>query len=553
MLEDLRKNIRAGLVNRTLSKASRWASHRVWLPKPYEGFMQYDKFPWLREILDIEHGTVSVRKGSQLGFSIAAIAKSLHLVCEKGEDVMYILPTKALVSDFSMGRLDPILAMSEELRNGWRTANVGFRQWGNNRSSWYIRGSKSEADIVSVPLGYAVIDEYDRCCRHTMPMIMKRFSARENFFILNISTPTLPEHGIDEIYQQGSQELFMFPCPSCSKTIYLKWPDSVEICGDHHQSADCSRSYFKCFECGAQLPHQLKHDWLKKAQWVPSVAVDGHRSFSINQMYSPGMSAEDIVREYLRGELSEQVRIQFMNQTIGLPYIMQGGRLTLPLITACIENHSKDDERPENARRMICMGVDVGTFLDVVVVEFIYDNDPGNEPHLNSIAKVLWEGRLPGTDWAGLDRMMHEWQVHHCCIDMQPETTKAKEFCRRFPGSASLVQYRKGTSGWSIKSSTEENGVVIHTVCRTSFLDLALGRVHKGRILLPRDISETWKDHVQALVRTYELGEDGNPVAVYVGNSDDHQAHALAFAEVAHFQAYSRSTGRTIRPGENVF
>jgi len=549
MLSELRERIAKRLIDSSLERCSRWAEKKICLPKPYPGPLRFNRFPWIKEILDIDEGVVTVKKASQLGLSVAAMVKALHLVCENNEDVAYILPTASLVSDFSKGRLEPILSMSPDLTDLWVEANVGFRKTAS-QSSMYLRGSQSEAGLISVPLGHAVIDEYDRCNIQTMAMIMKRFSAREAFYIMSLSTPTLPEFGIDAVYQDGTQELFMFRCPGCNRHITLKWPESVEICGEHFQDLDCARSYYKCSECGHRLPHETKQEWLERAFWQATVQVQGHRSFYIPQMFSPGMTAEDIVREYLKGQLSEIARIQFMNQTIGQPYLMEGARLTDLLLDDALARHSKADARPSDGSRMICMGVDVGTFLDVWIDEYRYTGDPGNEPYLNSEATTLWEGRIPSDSWHVLDNLMAEWQIRHACVDFQPETQKAKEFARRFPGFVSLVQYRKGTTKDEIKEQEDENRVVTLTVNRTGMMDLALGRFHKGTIRLPNDLSATARDHLKAPMRTYEMGDDGAPRATYVNSSDDHLAHSRTFSEVAHFQAYHQVTGRTIKPGE---
>lgn len=551
MLDDFAEMISKRLVDSSLSRTSRWANHKVYLPKPYEGYMSYEKFPWIREILDIKEGFVTVKKASQMGLSIAAIAKALHLVCEDGEDVAYILPTAALVSDFSKGRLQPILDMSPDLRDVWQEANVGFRQTADHKSM-YIRGSQSEAGLVSIPLGRAIIDEFDRCNVRTLSMIEKRFSAREDFYLFSLSTPTLPDFGIDSRYEEGTQEQFMFKCPGCSKTITLRWPESVEVCGMHYADEDCSRSYYKCDECGHRLEHEAKPDWLAGAKWIASQKVPYHRSFHINQLFSPGMTAERVVREFLKGEISETARVEFTNQTLGEPYIREGARITPGILQDCTKGFSVKDERPRYADRMITMGVDTGSFLDCTINEYIYTGDPGVEPHLNSVAKNVFHVRIPGSDWGGLDRLMAEWQVQHCCIDFQPETQKAKEFARRFPGHVSLVQYRKGTTGCEIKSAHDENRVETLTVDRTGMMDIALGRFHEGRAELAQDANPTFKEHLQAPVRTYEINSEGRPVAVYVASTDDHYAHSFTYAEVAHFRAYNKRTGRAIKPGETV-
>ena len=80
---------------------------------------------------------------------------------------------------------------------------------------------------------------------------------------------------------------------------------------------------------------------------------------------------------------------------------------------------------------------------------------------------------------------------------------------------------------------------------------MSLGRLHKGRTILPHNISHVFREHVQNLVRTFEMDEYGKPKAVYVSNGTDHLAHALNLTEVAHMRAYTHSTGRTIKAGEN--
>jgi hypothetical protein len=42
-----------------------------------------------------------------------------------------------------------------------------------------------------------------------------------------------------------------------------------------------------------------------------------------------------------------------------------------------------------------------------------------------------------------------------------------------------------------------------------------------------------FKDHIKALVRTYEKDELGNSRAVYLNTGPDHFAHAFNYAEIA--------------------
>lgn len=536
--------ISKGLVNSSLDRCSRWSMHRIIMPKPVDGPLKFDKFPWQETILDCEEEMVSIRKGAQLGFSVAGIIKALHRLDARREDVLYILPTDRNASQFAQARLDSIVQLSPHLANLFVGANsVGLKKT-VHPSHMYIKGSMSEANLVSVPVGTVVIDEYDRCNVKALSLALERMSAYERRHLFALSTPTLPEFGIDGLYQRGTQEEFTFKCPSCSKHIALRWPESFEVCGDSATDPDTSKSHLKCYECQAPLPHETKNEWLSEADWVPQQKATGHRSFSISQLYSFTVDPQDVAQGYHRGCGDEVAMVEFMNQKIGAPYIMAGGKITDEEINRNFGSHHKSDASVPG--KMVTMGVDVGSFLDVAIVEYDYDEDPWFEPHLRSRAKLIWEGRLPGGDFTGLDGLMSQYQIRHCCIDFQPETNLAKSFARRFHGFVSLVQYRKGTEQEEIKEK-EDDRVPILTVNRTAFLDYSVGRLHRDRLSLPLDLSSLWKEHVKSIARTYMLDEYGKPKAVYVSNKPDHACHALALAEVAHIRAFESSYNKSVK------
>lgn len=540
------------LIDNSLDSCSRWAEKRIWTPEPYPGPLTFDKFPWQPEILNCNEPMVTVRKAAQMGFSVAGLIKSLYKVDQCKTDVLYILPTASLAGDFAKARLDQMVALSPELRGLFiRTNNVGLKTTAHH-SHIFIRGSIAESGLVSVPVGVAIVDEYDRCNPDAMSLVTERLAAHENKHFFGLSTPTLPNSGIDEQYQLGTQEHFMFKCPGCSKIIELDWENSIEICGESSVDSDCHRSYYKCPECGCKLPHENKADWLSTARWEPTAIAHGHRSFYINQMYGPAITPGELVVAYFKGRIDNAYQVQFINQKMGLPHLIEGAKVTDILIDNSLRSHRLEDPRPEDSSRQIIMGVDIGEFLDVVIAEYLYDSDPGYEPHLHSICKVLWSARFAAKDFNVLDRLMAEWQVQYACLDFQPETVLAKAFCRRFYGYSGVVQYRKGTTAHEIKETEDEERVPVLTVHRTTFLDMSLGRFHTGRIELPQNIPHVFREHIKKLVRTYEFDEFGKPRATYISQGADHQAHALALTEVGHLMSYSKSTGRSIRPGESI-
>ena len=152
LLDELRRRISKGIVDNSLNKCSRWAENRIHTPPPYAGPLTFEKFPWQREILNCMEPFVTIQKAAQMGFSVAGIFKALYMVKERGVDVLYILPTAGVGADFAKARIDQIVMQSPELREMWAESNVGLKIT-HERASLYIRGSKSEANLVSVPVG----------------------------------------------------------------------------------------------------------------------------------------------------------------------------------------------------------------------------------------------------------------------------------------------------------------------------------------------------------------------------------------------------------------
>jgi len=542
------------LVDSSLTTCSRWAERRVHTPNPFPGLMKFDRFPWEREILDIDEGMVTVKKAAQMGFSVAGMIRALYVVGERNQDCLYVLPTQGLAGDFSKGRLDALTELSPELKDMFSGGDsVGLKTTAS-RANLYIRGSVSSRGLVSVPVSTAIIDEYDRCADGTYDLVLERLSGQLTKYLFALSTPTIPEFGIDKQFAFGTQEEFFFPCPSCSKRITLRWPDNAIIAGEYPGDPESARSAYICNECKNVLPHETKMEWMGEAAWVAGRSnVQGHRSFSINQMFSTTVTPQEMANAHHKAQLSDLAAIEFKNQKMGEPHLAEGARLNDIIIDACYDRSRQlGSDRPQDSSRNIYMGVDVGSFLDCWIHEIKYDRNPGPFPYESSKAEVLQLIRIPAEDWSSVANLMGEWQVKYCVVDSHPDTVNARRFCRKFKGFAAMCQYRRGTTGNEIKVTEDEHGVPILTVDRTVFLDLSLGRFHKSMVTIPSQFPAVAREHLKASVRTYEMDEMGLPRAVYKAIADDHFGHSAAYAEVAHFMGYKQSTGRAISAEEKL-
>jgi hypothetical protein len=533
LLEDFGDMLHAGLVSKTLGTCSRWVQHRRIMGEPFPGPYSFKYHPWCKEVHDSEAAFNTVMKAAQMGLTEVAINVAFFTVDIRKRDVLYVLPTLGNASDFSKSRFNTALLHSDYLKGLFTDTNtVGLKQAGG--VNLYIRGSRGDSNLKSVPVSVLILDEADEMDQRAIWLALERLSGQLHKFVFSLSTPTIPNFGIHKLFLQGTQEHYFFTCPKCGRKTELTFPDCLEVCGEAITDPDVKRSYLKCKECKRRLEHEEKPDFLKKAFWEATSSVsEDHRSYYINQMYSYTVTPSDLALAYFRGMGDEAAMVEFHNSKQGLPYIPDGGQVTDKEIDSATRSYLEKDQVPDvGSERLIVMGIDQGKMNHIVVVEYLIGGL--GDINASSFAKVLADLKVPGDDFEQwLDPLMREWQIKACVIDADPQINDARRFARRFPGYVYLCRYRRGVTGKEMQVSEEDSGSPIVTVDRTNWLDASLGRFHSDRVHLPGDISFEFREHIKALVRTYEKDEQGNPKAVYLNTGPDHYCHAFNYAEIA--------------------
>lgn len=551
LASQFKERIGSGLVNRTLTTCSRWSEHRRYMmvkgqPRPFST----KRHPWVREPLDSEASQNWFMKSAQMGVTEAAINRALYTIDRLRRDVLYVLPTAAVANDFSRARFKTALDLSPYLKSIFTDVDtVGLKQAGN--TNLYIRGAGGKSNLVSIPVAVLVLDELDRMDKDKIKLAMERLSGQDDKEVWGISTPTIPGHGIQKVFEKSTQEHFYFKCPSCSRMTKLVWPDCIEMCGDDVHDPRVEDSFIKCKECKAKLPHQLKGDWLGRAEWVAEnlQAIKDIRGFAINQLYSFTVTPAEMVRDFFAARGDEAAIQVFTNEKLGLPYLAAGAKVNEVMLARCIGKHSREDKRPTKPDKIRTMGVDQGKTCYVSVVEW----ELGNATHdinTHATGKLLWQGTFGESQWSALDALMAEWQILMCVVDADPEINEARRFARRFRGFVHLCRYRKGCMLREIKVDDDEEGAPLATVDRANWLSATLSRFKSEppRIWLPTDTSEEFKDHIQNVVATYqkEDGED-SPRLTFVNTGPDHFCHSLNYAEIALPLARAVQTNRDVQ------
>lgn len=533
----------AGLKRKTLNKCSRWAENCVIMGGSFPGPIRWDNYAWLQGMHDAESEWVIGQKAAQMGYSISAMNRTFYHMDVHRRSCLYLLPTKTPdASDFSSTRFDPQLELSPHLAKMFSDVkNVGTKRAGS--ATLYIRGANSRSGLKSVPVSFIVFDEYDEMPAENIPLAIERTSGQLYKQFWAISTPTVPDHGINILFQDSTQEHFFFNCPLCQKLTELIYPDCLKICGEHKNDPDVERTHIICKECKGELKHEGKKEFFRGGQWIP-LGNDNYnyRGFYINQMYSPTIEPSRLARAYFDMQRDPSAEQEFYNSKMGLPHIVDGARVDDAMLDHAISksNRRKNDAAPTRSR-LNMMGVDVGKWLDVEIAQYRVERY-GNDINLMSECEVLWQGEV--LKFEELDQLMHDWSILQCVIDINPERRKAYEFACRFIGHVKMCQFGKSISGKMIDVKPGHDSHIV-TVDRTSWLDLALGRFHNKTITLPVDTSQQYRDHIKSPVRVYRKDPYGNPIGDYISvskgskaivdsqNAKDHFAFARLYCEIA--------------------
>jgi hypothetical protein len=543
--EEMVSRIAGALQRKSITSCSRWAkAYRIMSTKGMAGNWTFKYHPWLKEMHDCTSEQIVGQKAAQMGFTETALNLVLYKMDVQGVDCLYLLPNKHPDSrDFSAARLDPAINLSDHLKMLFSNVkNVGHKQAGS--VNLYIRGSRSASGLKSIPVGLIIFDEVDEMFQDNIPLAMERMSGQLEKQYMMISTPTIDGYGINEYFQETTQEFFSFQCPSCSRWTSLEFPECLVITANELTDPNLKNSHLICKECKNTLPHQTKTDWLANGKWVAQFPGVESRGFKISQLYSSTIKPADLGKAWIKAQSSASDEQEFYNSKLGVPHVVSGSSITEAQVNDTIRSYRKADVIKRNSSRVRTMGVDVGKWFHVEIDEWIIKDKFGPDINVKSKAKVLLETKVVSID--EVDRLMRQYEIDVCVIDAQPERRIAKEFADRFTGRAYMCFYSQGAKNKNINRSRDPYDPNI-SVDRSSWLDLSQGRFMNNTIILPADTSKEYREQIQKLTKIYKEDNHGNPVGKYISrDKQDHFAHARNYAEIALPLAASRATNQDI-------
>jgi hypothetical protein len=463
----------------------------------------FRRHEYLIEPYNNNHQHIVEEKAAQMGLTSKAMVRLTYKARYGGyRGILYLFPSKSDVTDFSKGRIDPLIEDNPGTIGKWirdtDAANIK-RIW---NSFLYLRGMHSRIGLKSVPADLIIFDELDEAPQNAVDMAMERMSHSEIREVLKLSNPTLPGYGIDKAFQETDMRYWLLKCQKCGEYTCLEdeFPNCLLRLGDTVIRA--------CKSCKSELDPAVG-EWVAKRP-----EIKDKRGYHYSQLFSQFVSPAEILRQF---ETTDNLT-DFYNLKIGIAYVEAENRLSPSDLRACcgVEPMLTSHFGP------CFMGIDVGTLLHVVI---------GVNP--SSFSKeILYMGRL--SSFNDVHDLAKRFNVGSCVIDALPETRKAREFQQAEKFQTFLCYYnenQKGSSAWDSKK-----GIV--QMNRTENMDAIHHRVTTpGAFILPRSGPQELEIYITQMCNLAKVLEEdeetGSRKYVYRTLGPDHYRHATAYALLA--------------------
>ena len=508
--------------NNPESAVSAWSWAVINQIKLQAGVFVFHGHEYLADPLEDYHPNQVTMKGAQMGFTEKAVLKTLHGMIHKRFPlgVLHLFPTSDDVGDFSKTRFNSLIAENPEAIGRFVRDTDAVNIKKVRGSVLYLRGAKSTKQIEglvktssklkSVPVDRLVCDERDEMDQDMVDKAKERMSHSSVREYEELSTPSVPDFGIDRSYQASDQHLWMITCRRCQREtcMEVEFPNCLERTTD-------GRVIRACVYCHSEI-------YPRDGNWRPQFLGRSVRGRRISQLNSLYINPADLLQTYeglgQPGFISKQ---EFYNSKLARAYVEASNRLTRRDLERCITQ----DAMSFSHDGPCAMGVDVGTWLHVVI---------GLRPNEHS-RRVIFLARVK--DWNEVHNLAMRFGVQVAVIDGEPERHKAREFQAAEPYSVYLCDYQEGARGaprWNI----ETRDVVGN---RTEVLDrthtLITGETAaRSRIFeLPCMSSEVDQYITEStnIVKVLVTEKSGDSRYTYKTLGPDHYRHATVYFDLA--------------------
>lgn len=455
-----------------------------------------------------------IQKGAQVGATVMAMVRVMWFLEHRQKSAMYLFPTHRTADRFRRGRLQVMIERSPQLKGMMKpTGAPGHSRLGI--AQFYCHGSRSRAELMSVPVAYLTLDERDELYKlsgmegtpwSAVDLARQRLAGQPESWELSLSTPTIPGHGVAAEYARSDQRVYVVHCPACGQMTSIEWPGCIQgIDGPPGKACFC------CPLCKRGWSQEQRREFIRQGNWRVQVRGQAVEGYWLPQLLSPVARASSLVQQWQEAESDPAAMQVFHNSVLGLPYLAEGARLEQATIEEAIAR--SEGSRMAARADFSVAGIDVGPqVLHVVIAQ-----------PAQGKCKLLWAGTV--LNWNELRRTLEDFRVQSYVIDAQPETHQARLLVQERPGGW-MCYYRMGIGSQPHRDTAQH----ILRVPRSETLDALYRLWNTGQVIAPVNLPMEFSEQLRSLVRVVRLDRRGVPRVDYLeAGGADHYAHAMNY------------------------
>jgi DNA-directed RNA polymerase subunit RPC12/RpoP len=456
---------------------------------------EFDLHRFMIQPYNDTHPDQVIMKSAQVGWSVAAIIKSIHAANFRKLNVIYVLPTRNATHDFVIPKVNPMLDRNPLLKDMLKnTDSIHLKAVGDRFI--YFRGAFHRGEAISTTADLVVSDEHDISDQNVLSIYQSRLQSSTFGWMWRFSNPSLPSFGVSELYEDSDQMHWIIKCPHCGWQMYIDFEKDRQI-GNHF--LDQVKVQYVCGRC----EKELDNDDRQSGQWIAKYPNRERRGYWINQLMVPWVSAKKILQQQASMETDV-----FYNFVLGLPwqaseYIINGEAI----LRACDPG--------------------LADMTDVII-----GCDSGKTKHwvMGNAQGVFAYGTT--TDWDDIERLIKMYNAT-AVIDALPDFTIPEQLARKYPGQVFVHYYTHDSKSLNVTERKEGEQFGVLQSDRTKLFDNLAARITGGkmRFFQNKDALQDLIDHFETMYRVVEADTRGIKRARWetkIGKAD-HYAHATAY------------------------
>ncbi len=474
--------------------------------------------PFLETPLNDDSRDKGYRKARQIGLSENSVTESLWFADTKPHTkVFYTFPTNRQMQDFSNTRIAEAISESEHLQQVMGDIkNVNLKKVGT--SFLFLRGSQSERLGEGVDADVAFFDEIDRMPPRVKVAFEESLQGSMYGWVREISTPTVPNHGIDESWNKSKQLYWFITCSRCRTKQTLEWLATDDFAGKTSVSLVDGVHVYACRKCDGELSFEDRI----RGEWVPKFPRREPSYYQFNQLMAPWITAEKLWQK----QEDYPFKQLFYNYCLGIPYLGDNVLVTEELIIGCRTIKPRDQWKGPRV-----LGIDWGDRSWMVVLQAF--GDKIGIVHLERIdASDI--GEIIPTVVQCFEKFDCRVMVNDAGYGKDRNTLLLKKFPERVY-SCFYPTTEKGSKIFEPQWQDESHKV---SVDRTSSIKLALGLFRSKSIVIAPEVDlgelKTFVKHLTNLVSVKDYDEKTGEIEEWIASTgQDHFGHAFNYAAIA--------------------